>query len=177
MFDDDHLGQSGMYFSLMQLIRIFSASIRRSMADFESLVQEAQDGQDGPMPTMNPEPNNSDDVAVVRKNWDVILTRKRTIVGELLDRLSTQMTEIERLQDGVSAPSQTTCHRVVSNACAAKKLPCLGLRPLQLFNAVSVRETVKGTKINQYLLVFTIVTILYLPPTFVAVSPLFRLPN
>ncbi|KAK4169694.1 cora-like Mg2+ transporter protein-domain-containing protein [Cladorrhinum sp. PSN259] len=37
-----------------------------------------------------------------------------------------------------------------------------------LFNAQSVREAVRGTQINQFLLVFTVVTILYLPPTFVA---------
>ncbi|KAK3994311.1 hypothetical protein QBC44DRAFT_49622 [Cladorrhinum sp. PSN332] len=37
-----------------------------------------------------------------------------------------------------------------------------------LFNAQSVREAVKGTQINQFLLVFTVVTIAYLPPTFVA---------
>ncbi|KAK3988436.1 hypothetical protein QBC44DRAFT_371091 [Cladorrhinum sp. PSN332] len=37
-----------------------------------------------------------------------------------------------------------------------------------LFNAQSVREAVKGTQINQFLLVFIVVTILCLPPTFVA---------
>ncbi|KAK3986517.1 hypothetical protein QBC44DRAFT_311209 [Cladorrhinum sp. PSN332] len=37
-----------------------------------------------------------------------------------------------------------------------------------LFNAKSVHEAIKGTQINQFLLVFTIVTILYLPPYFVA---------
>ncbi|KAK4194015.1 hypothetical protein QBC40DRAFT_155260, partial [Triangularia verruculosa] len=37
-----------------------------------------------------------------------------------------------------------------------------------LFNAQSVREAVRGTQINTFLLVFTVVTIIYLPPTFVA---------
>ncbi|KAI0412959.1 hypothetical protein F5X98DRAFT_353354 [Xylaria grammica] len=37
-----------------------------------------------------------------------------------------------------------------------------------LFNAQSVREATKATRMNQYLFIFTIVTILYLPPTFAA---------
>jgi hypothetical protein len=45
---------------------------------------------------------------------------------------------------------------------------------MQLFNAQSVRESSRSTQINQYLLVFTIVTIIYLPPTFVSVCSIFR---
>lgn len=41
--------------------------------------------------------------------------------------------------------------------------------PSKLFNAVSVREAVKSTQISQYLLVFTVVTIIFLPPSFIAV--------
>ncbi|KAK6841174.1 hypothetical protein PG987_002034 [Apiospora arundinis] len=37
-----------------------------------------------------------------------------------------------------------------------------------LFNATSVREATKGTHINEYILVFTVMTILYLPLGFVA---------
>ncbi|GAW19347.1 hypothetical protein ANO14919_088330 [Xylariales sp. No.14919] len=37
-----------------------------------------------------------------------------------------------------------------------------------LFNAQSVREATKATRMNQYLFIFTVVTILYLPPTFAA---------
>ncbi|OTA80276.1 hypothetical protein M434DRAFT_381236 [Hypoxylon sp. CO27-5] len=37
-----------------------------------------------------------------------------------------------------------------------------------LFNAQSVREALRGTEINQYLLVFTVVTIIFLPPSFIA---------
>jgi hypothetical protein len=40
----------------------------------------------------------------------------------------------------------------------------------QLFNATSVREATKGTHINEYILVFTVMTVLYLPLTFVSVG-------
>lgn len=35
---------------------------------------------------------------------------------------------------------------------------------------MQVREATRSTKMNQIMLIFTIATILYLPPTFVAVS-------
>lgn len=40
----------------------------------------------------------------------------------------------------------------------------------QLFNATAVREATKGTHMNEYIMVFTTMTILYLPLGFVAVS-------
>lgn len=40
----------------------------------------------------------------------------------------------------------------------------------QLYNTMQVREATRGTKMNEIMLLFTIATIVYLPPTFVAVS-------
>jgi len=41
---------------------------------------------------------------------------------------------------------------------------------LQLFNATSLREASESSKMGRYVLVFTIATIIYLPPSFIAVS-------
>ena len=41
---------------------------------------------------------------------------------------------------------------------------------LKLYNTMQVREATRGTKMNEIMLLFTIATIIYLPPTFVAVS-------
>lgn len=40
----------------------------------------------------------------------------------------------------------------------------------QLYNTMQVREATKSTKMNQIMLLFTVATILYLPPSFIAVS-------
>jgi len=39
----------------------------------------------------------------------------------------------------------------------------------QLFNATSLREASRSTTMNRYIIVFTIVTVLYLPPSLIAV--------
>ncbi|KAK7989952.1 carbohydrate-binding module family 50 protein [Apiospora arundinis] len=48
-----------------------------------------------------------------------------------------------------------------------KRLEVYSLRD-GLFNATSVRESTKGTHINEYILVFTVMTVLYLPLGFMA---------
>ncbi len=43
----------------------------------------------------------------------------------------------------------------------------------KLFNATSLREAARSTTMNRYVIVFTIMTVLYLPPSFTSVLLLF----
>ena len=40
---------------------------------------------------------------------------------------------------------------------------------IKLFNASSLREAARSTTMNRYVIVFTIMTVLYLPPSFTSV--------
>ena len=68
-----------------------------------------------------------------------------------------------------------TGYEVITVFVRLRFIFCLLTDVPQLFNATSVLEASRGTQINQSIFVFTVLTIFYLPLTFVAVCPCFHL--
>lgn len=161
MYDDTKLQRSAFYFSLLQLLRIFSVLINQTTADMESLAREhlkkLDDVRIGWGVYVGTTWEFAKEAPVIQQNWDAVLALQRQAGSSLVDRISRKVDEIESLRDGVSPVSLNSTRRNANTPC-------------QLFNAQSVKEAVTGTQINQYLLVFTIVTLVYLPPTFICVS-------
>lgn len=142
MYDDEQLSQSEIYFSILQLLRVFDETITRGERDLQSLADSccnhiemvAQNSHKG---VVEEEEEEAAALKIIAENWKIIVSSHKTSAGELLERINRKTEDIKSLHDG-------------------------------LFNAQSVRETTKAARMNHYLLIFTVVTILYLPPTFAA---------
>ncbi|KAL2263590.1 hypothetical protein VTK26DRAFT_6057 [Humicola hyalothermophila] len=145
MYDNEKLEKSEVYFSLLQLLRISSEWVAESSEHLEWVAQTC----------------NSN----IRRYMQVHnLFESKDTTGRNLG---------ENLQEVVAWNWRVVLkfHRKESQALLAhidRKIEEIKSLRDGLFNAQSVRETVKATRINQYLLVFTIVTIGFLPPSFVA---------
>ncbi|KAM7213927.1 hypothetical protein V8F06_010685 [Rhypophila decipiens] len=130
MFDNS-FEASRVYFKALQVLRIFSETIRQSRSELRSL-SDLSDFQRKPW--VPPSEGVDDDI---RTNWNIILDFHAQEELKLLQRIAEKTEEIKSLRDG-------------------------------LFNATSLLEASKSTTMNRYIIVFTIVTVLYLPPSFVA---------
>ncbi|CAI6340025.1 unnamed protein product [Periconia digitata] len=160
MYDDEKLQQSALYFSLLQLLRIFSESIERNVSDLENLVGKSQTNlKERAVWYYQRSDEINREIATITQNWDVVLYRHKKAADALLARILRKTDDIKSLQDGVSWLSDSRPKVVASSQDLTRN---------QLFSALSVKEAIKSTDINHYLLIFTVVTILYLPPAFVA---------
>ncbi|KAI1375396.1 hypothetical protein F4677DRAFT_460836 [Hypoxylon crocopeplum] len=130
MYDDDDLKRSQFYFSLLQLLRIFSEWITRNMDDLKLVAERSVARNEVPSILAactggyDAKEDFENAAKIVTRNWDFVLSlhQKKDLYWPIA----------------------------------------------KLFNAQSVRGTLRNTRINQYLLVFTVVTIIFLPPSFVA---------
>jgi hypothetical protein len=165
LYDDILMQRSKFYFSTLQLLRIFSGMISAATEDLENLAKSSRidlnciDEIDNHKPTS--EFIRAREAA--KRNWDAVISHQKKIGSALLDRISKKTVDIESLRDGVSPHAQVPL----------EKRP--RANKTQLLNAQSVREAIKATQFSRYLLVFTIVTIIYLPPTFSTVRILNKL--
>ena len=55
-------------------------------------------------------------------------------------------------------------------AIGVRAICVLDLHLSQIFNATSLREANRSTTMNRYVIIFTVVTVIFLPPTFTSVS-------
>ncbi|PMD39426.1 hypothetical protein L207DRAFT_583301 [Hyaloscypha variabilis F] len=144
MYDSHDLPRSKLYFEVLQVLRIFSESIEQNFKHLEELPGRVSFETGGYFDHWIDTERNPRFQEVLPKVQEVLSfnwAKVTTILNSSTERLRTRL---DRKTEEVK-----------------------GLRD-GIFNAQSVREATRGTEINQYLLVFTVVTILYLPPTFVA---------
>ncbi|KAK0631578.1 hypothetical protein B0T14DRAFT_417618 [Immersiella caudata] len=132
MFDSG-FQRSRVYFETLQLLRIFTRTIRLTRQD---LLSMAPDQMPPCMPPARVIPNEDE---IMMANWKILWSSYTDLEEKLLKRIAEKKEEIQSLRDG-------------------------------LFNATSLREASRSTAMNRYIIVFTIVTVLYLPPTLIAVS-------
>ncbi|KAE9376641.1 hypothetical protein N431DRAFT_501450 [Stipitochalara longipes BDJ] len=134
MFDKS-FARSKLYFTTLQLLRIFSDMIRetgrelRDTSEYffsEKFYLKMRSHWGGP--------ENIQDLV---ESWKGILSLHQAAEEKLLDRIQSKTAEIESLRE-------------------------------RLFNATSVRETSRSTSMNRAVIVFTIVTVTYLPASFIA---------
>ncbi|KAK1833076.1 hypothetical protein QBC39DRAFT_346720 [Podospora conica] len=148
MYGDASMQESELYFALLQLLRIFAQSIRETSSHLEILhdqfVQRLAHNQAFGIRNVHVADLDDEKYHVLERNWQRVLKHQREVAGTILSRISRKTDDITSLRAG-------------------------------LYNAIAVREAVKSTEIgqrgsqlNQRLLVFTVVTVLFLPPTFVS---------
>ncbi|KAH7319147.1 hypothetical protein BKA65DRAFT_95815 [Rhexocercosporidium sp. MPI-PUGE-AT-0058] len=139
MFDDKQFERSKLYFTSQQLCRVFKKYIEGTLLD----LQQSQENFFWKWNGHLQETNVEHDLKVLKVHWTEAMAKPRTMFESLLTRVKDKQEEVESLRDG-------------------------------LFNATSVREASRGTELaqisfqqNQYLFVFTIMTVIYLPLGFV----------
>ncbi|KAK3332624.1 hypothetical protein B0T19DRAFT_108016 [Cercophora scortea] len=138
MYDDAALGRSENYFLILQLLRIFANWVQDTLEGFKELES-----------------------ICIRTISDEAAFRDRR------GRQKTAAMVIIKANWKAVRFHQELCGSRLLNRISRKTEEMTSLRD-GLFNAQSVKETTKGTQMNQYLMVFTIATILYLPPSFIS---------
>ncbi|KAI0451715.1 hypothetical protein F5B21DRAFT_364515 [Xylaria acuta] len=138
MFDND-FERSKLYVTILQVLRIFSEFIGTVSDDLRLLDDLFLKNDNFPMPDMRP-----DELRIMRSNWESVKEFQKQTEERLLGRISQKMEEVKSLRDG-------------------------------LFNATSLREANLSSReaqrsalIGRCVLIFTVVTVLYLPPSFIS---------
>lgn len=99
---------------------------------------------------------------IVRENWEKLLEDFGQFENKLQKRIEAKMDEISGLRDGV--PNTLFLSNIDIEENTVK------LTVNQLFNATNLLEASKSTSMNRYVMIFTVVTIIYLPLGLVTVS-------
>jgi Mg2+ and Co2+ transporter CorA len=166
MFDNEDFSLSSFYFGALQLIRIYSDWIEETMEDLklaqirciDRLKTTAYLGKCG---------LRTKDVLRLNAEWDNLRKKKDADYTALLQRCERKRKEIKNLRDGVR---RSLVHPF------SRPVMCVGsmLTIQQLLSATAVRDAHRAYDQNRYILVFTIMTVVYLPLTFVTVlAPLY----
>lgn len=142
MFDSS-FARSKVYFQTLQVLRIFSQTIKSARQSVRTLAPDRFLNTHSPRtsiarPFLHPSSNPTVD-PILMANWKILWSFYVESEKQLLQRTAEKTEELKSLRDG-------------------------------LFNATSLREASRSTTMNRYVIVFTIVTVLYLPPSLIAVS-------
>jgi hypothetical protein len=108
MYGHDNMQESELYFALLQLLRIFSQSIRetsshlemlhdqweerltrRKLRKFQSRFEEMEDER----------------YEILEGNWQTVLRHQRNVAATLLIRITQKTDDIHSLREGVRPPS------------------------------------------------------------------------
>lgn len=162
MFDTSFV-RSRVYFKTLEMLRIFGDTIRETGRDLQEMdperILQGSFRHAGHNVRYFLREDPLQDTALW-ENWEKLSSFQQKAEDRLLRRIAEKTEEIKSLRDGVSG---------LENWNAAGRLERL-LTDGQLFNATSLRESSQSTTMNRYVIVFTIMTVLYLPPSFIAVS-------
>lgn len=181
MIDGSALQLSEFYFGIGSTLRIAAEWIRESMDNLRSTVSDIERLYFSPRTPANyPSflPVDTGDLEqakeTFRKTFENVIARQQSMGLDLLSRIERKQEEIKGLRDGVSAyldlyflflPAPSLAQPGVHVPMWIITLT----RVRQVFNATAVHEATKSTQINHYIFVFTVVTIFYLPLSFVTV--------
>ncbi|KAK0652517.1 hypothetical protein B0T16DRAFT_387769 [Cercophora newfieldiana] len=140
MFDSS-FERSRTYFQTLQVLRIFSQTIKSARNSIRTLAPDYLPKTHSPRswiarPLIHPSSNPTED-KILMANWKILWDFYVESEKQLLQRVTEKTEEVKSLRDG-------------------------------LFNATSLREASRSTTMNRYVIVFTIVTVLYLPPSLIA---------
>ncbi|KAL2126472.1 hypothetical protein VTI74DRAFT_847 [Chaetomium olivicolor] len=152
--------KSRMYFQLLELLREMRRCIRDTRSDLEDLRAKSLEALQAESETLShwgvDEKVMSESADRIRRNWDSLMEDFSSLEGQLLKLINTKEEDIRDLRDGVmktrrprSPWSRLTCGAI------------------QLTNAHNLLEASRATSMNRYIIIFTVVTIFYLPLGFV----------
>lgn len=142
---------SKLYFTVLQLLRIMAEWIEGSLDDQKRLREQWWNGWN-----RQPLALTVDEKAIIDKNWDTIISSMEPRTQYFLDRINRKTEEVKSLRDGVRITILLRCLLLTTD--------------VKLFNATSLREASKGMALNRAIYVFTVVTVIYTPLGFMAVS-------
>ncbi|KAG7286531.1 hypothetical protein NEMBOFW57_008842 [Staphylotrichum longicolle] len=146
MYDDSDLAVSELYFFISQMLRFASEWIQESIDDLHALGKQIESKHFSPE-AKKKDPEGSflpDDPDAQTAVLDVFRQNWKSLTStqrELADEL---LRRIKKMQEEVNSLREG------------------------LFTATAVSEATKSKQLNHYILVFTVVTIFYLPLSFVA---------
>lgn len=108
---DAKTDKSVLYFKVLQILSIFSDSVRETQTSLEKLVRVAQSPPRGVTLFPTSFPHMSDTRKVLKYNWDIVQTRQREAAEQILARLARTTDGVKSLRDGASVPLQSRVPR------------------------------------------------------------------
>jgi hypothetical protein len=95
---DDHFERSELYFTILQILRVFGEYIRTLSLDLHYLDEVfcPEGPSDFPLKDMRP-----DELRIMRENWEKVIKVHEKAEKRLLSRLSDKTEEVKSLRDGV----------------------------------------------------------------------------
>ncbi|KAK4209715.1 hypothetical protein QBC37DRAFT_391041 [Rhypophila decipiens] len=147
MFDNENFDKSESYFATSQLLRVASGWIKYATSDLEALIKAYHGSYEKKCVRFLNEWQIQDDAE--RRQLKIVDKNWKCVRANLAVRSKFLLERIQR-----------------------KELEIESLRN-GLFNATSVAEAQKSSQVSHYILVFTVITIVYLPLGFI--SSLFAL--
>lgn len=101
MYDDEQLSQSETYFSILQLLRVFSQTITQGERDLQSLANtccgslkiDVQDSPEGA--------EEKEAIKIIMENWKMIMSSHGTHARQLRETINQKTEEFKSLRDGV----------------------------------------------------------------------------
>ena len=105
MYDNERLERSKFYFSVLQLLRIFSEWIIRSMEDMNLVADKCAERIAETEHYFHHDPQRHEELKnaskIIARNWDVVLALCRKEGKSLLDRVAHNIETVQSLRDGV----------------------------------------------------------------------------
>ncbi|OTA91232.1 hypothetical protein M434DRAFT_389172 [Hypoxylon sp. CO27-5] len=145
MMFDSTFARSRLYFTVLQTLRIISEWIQQSEQELQQLKKDFD---------ISVQPNTA-------RRGSISPTQNDTSPNTFIKEVD------EAWEELISMHSSTS--KYLLDRIEKKEVEIKSFRD-GLFSATSVREASRATVLNQYILVFTIVTIFYLPLNYVSVS-------
>ncbi|KAK1753613.1 hypothetical protein QBC47DRAFT_386808 [Echria macrotheca] len=144
LVDDSDLRLSKLYLTIIQLLRIAADWIQESMDDLRSMVKDLKKHYLGDIDTQLPTFLPAAYPSVVRQEAIEIFEENWRIV-------ILRQQEIGNKLLGRIAAQQEETNRLTAN----------------LFSVTTISETIKARQLNRYIFIFTVVTIFFVPLSFV----------
>ncbi|KAI0544778.1 hypothetical protein F4679DRAFT_563501 [Xylaria curta] len=136
---DDNFERSRLYFTTLQILRLFGGCISTLSDDLRPLDDLFLKRSNFPMPNMR-----QNELQALRSNWELVRETQRIAQKNLSDRVLNKTEEIKGLRDGLL------------NASSLREAKA------------SLRQANRSSEMSRYVLMFTVVTVLYLPPSFIS---------
>jgi len=152
---DDSFDRSRLYFLVLEMLRVSRGWVDKTIQDWDVLYQQW-------IREVRPsEVFDEADLQATEHAWGIVTAMVQAEGKLLKDLMDRKSEEVKSLRDGVRSSSvlfllaRSTYTLVVTS---------------QLFNATSLREATKGIELNRAVYVFTVITVIYTPISFLAVG-------
>ncbi|KAI1173790.1 hypothetical protein F4777DRAFT_421598 [Nemania sp. FL0916] len=143
---DNNFERATLYVTILQVLRLFAECISTVSDDIRTLDDTFLKSTTFPITRMR-----QDECRAMESNWESVKEFQKQAERSLLGRISEKTEEVKGLRDVLFG---ATSLRAANNS---SELAISGLN-----------ETKRSISMGRYVLVFTIVTILYLPPSFIS---------